>query len=84
MITDPGHVLHKHLPEARQINYNLRPRAHRFRIGYALRMTGTLFSGYFSRACINLLLFNLSVAQLYLGVLNPCIVGPIFDSLLLF
>jgi len=25
VITDPGHVLQKHLPEARQINYNLRP-----------------------------------------------------------
>src|SRR6218665_2581387 len=32
VITDPGHVLHKHLPEARQINYNLRPRAHGFRL----------------------------------------------------
>jgi len=33
---------------------------------------------------INLLLFNRSVAQLYLGVLIPCVVGTIFDSLLLF
>ena len=32
VITDPGHVLHKHLPEARQINYNLRHRAHWFRL----------------------------------------------------
>src|SRR6218665_596448 len=34
VITDPGHVLHKHLPEARQINYrpNLHLRAHGFRL----------------------------------------------------
>jgi len=43
-----------------------------------------LFPGYFSRTCINLVLFNRSIAQLYLGVLIPCVAGAIFDSLLLF
>ena len=50
VITDPGHVLHKHLPEAIQINYNLRPRALRL----PLRTTGILFPGYFSKTRINL------------------------------
>ena len=50
-------------------------------LDYPLRMTGTLFPSYFSRTCINLLLFNRSVAQLYLGVLIPCVVVTIFDSL---
>ena len=31
-ISDPVPVLHKHVPEARQINYNLRLRAHGFRL----------------------------------------------------
>src|SRR6218665_3048890 len=56
VITDPGHVLHKHLPEARQINCNLRPVP--MGLDYPLRMTGTLFPGYFSRTCINLVPFN--------------------------
>src|SRR6218665_527145 len=70
VITDPGHVLHKHLPEARQINCNLRPVP--MGLDYPLRMTGTLFPGYFSRTCI-----NRSVAQLYLGVLIHSLVATI-------
>ena len=49
-----------------------------------LKVTGTLFPCYFSRTCINLVLFNRSIAQLYQGVLIPCVAGTIFDSLLLF
>jgi len=29
---DPNHVLRKHFPETRPANYNLRPRAHEFKL----------------------------------------------------
>ena len=32
VISDPGPVLQKHIPKAKQINYYLRPRAHGFRL----------------------------------------------------
>ena len=32
VIQNPNHVLRKLLPEVRQINYNLRPKAHKFKL----------------------------------------------------
>src|SRR6218665_1096677 len=32
ILFDPNHVLRKHFPEARPTNYNLRPRAHEFKL----------------------------------------------------
>src|SRR6218665_1761951 len=32
ILLDPNHVLQKHFPETRPTNYNLRPRAHEFKL----------------------------------------------------
>src|SRR6218665_2244235 len=32
ILLDPNHVLRKHFPETRPTNYNLRPRAHEFKL----------------------------------------------------